>query len=696
MAPNVSICIPTYNRKDLLRETLASVFAQTYTDFEVVIVDDGSTDGTRQMLEEGGYDVRYHWQENAGDAAARNTLIKLAGGKYISFLDSDDLLFPSAIEKMVSVIPDDKDDVIVYGPYVAIDAAGSVLKRKKKKLYSGNITNYLFENILIHSCGSMFPKKALLDAGGFDPSLPVCSDYDLWLRLSLKYDFIAVDEPVFKRRRHSGNISRICFANRDTEFRVLENFYCNGGGKDVIPRPRAMKRLSKEQYRAGRSAIAELMAQTAREYLRESLDKYANLKSFLWLLVAKNNLYPGLRKQAGVERQKRISQLAAGNVPINQIKIAVDFNPVLVNKFSGFYTFGTGLLRGFAQLEEKPEMLLFHSNRYTARSQEVLKTEIEGVTQQATLAVKMRWLENFWNHFNCPNLQYFTGDFDIYHCLHHLMPPTYGVSKIMTVYDLRRYVLSDIYRKSKLVFFETAVQRADHFIAISESTKTDLCNVFDVPEDKVSVVPLASGLELVELSSGRKVEIKAQLSKRSGLELGDYLVVISSPDSRKNVQRTVEAFQIAAKRLGQEMKLLIIGQLPKREPEFISQLKSGKYKNVYCMGTVDELWPWLACARAFVFASLYEGFGIPVLEAFSCNVPVITSNNSSLPEVAGAAAVYVDPYDVESISEAIVKVVSDEKFAAELVSKGKTRNQKFTWKHTAKKTIEVYSKILGL
>jgi glycosyltransferase involved in cell wall biosynthesis len=185
MAPNVSVCIPTYNREHLLKETLDSVFAQTYKNFEVVIVDDGSTDGTKEMLEKNGYNVRYHWQANSGDAAARNKLIELANGKYISFLDSDDLLYPDALEKMVDAIPQNAENVIVYGPYVAIDEHGNILHRRKKNLYSGRITENLFENILIHSCGSLFPKKVLVEARGFNTSLPVCSDYDLWLRLSL-------------------------------------------------------------------------------------------------------------------------------------------------------------------------------------------------------------------------------------------------------------------------------------------------------------------------------------------------------------------------------------------------------------------------------------------------------------------------------------------------------------------------------
>ncbi|MBN1788115.1 MAG: glycosyltransferase [Sedimentisphaerales bacterium] len=695
MAPNISVCIPTYNREFLLKETLDSVFVQTYKDFEVVIVDDGSTDGTRKMLEDNGYNVRYYWQENAGDAAARNKLIELAKGKYISFLDSDDLLYPDALEKMIKAMPDGADDVIVYGPYVAIDENGDILRRRKRKLYSGRITRYLFENILIHSCGSLFPNRMLVGEGGFDASLPVCSDYDLWLRLSMKYDFIGLQEPVFKRRRHSGNISQLSFVNRNTEYKVLENFYFNKGGKDIIPGNLAMRRLSKEQYRAARSAIRESKEKEACELLKDSLRRHFNLKSFCWLLLAQNRLHPALR--TGEKDIAGRQQLAVKKArSISDIKIAIDFNPVLVNRFSGFYTFGTGILEGFAKLKEKPEMILFHSGRFASRAEEVVKYELRGITEQKTLTVKMRWLENFWNHFDYPKLESLTGDFDIYHCFHHLMPPTKTKPRLMTVYDLRRYKLPRLYKRSKLGFFESAVKRADHFLAISESTKEDLCSVFGIKTEKVDIVPLAPGIDPVFYSAGEQEEIKDRLSSAIGEKLDNFLVVISSPDSRKNIPRIVEAFEGCRYLLDGDMKLVVVGQLAKREREFSRKLKAGFYNNVVWAGIVDDLRLWLGCAQGFIFASLYEGFGIPILEAFACGAPVITSNCSSMPEVAGEAALYVDPFSTESISEAIVKISTDKDLVQRLIKAGRERNKLFTWERTAGEVVKVYRKLANI
>jgi hypothetical protein len=175
--------------------------------------------------------------------------------------------------------------VIVYGPYLRIDQRGSVIGKDKRRLYSGFVTKYLFQDVFIHSCGSMFPKNVLKEAGGFDTSLRVCSDYDLWLRLSLKYRFVALSELTFKRRRHSGNLTNRSTQNQITELEVLERFYYERGGNNVVPKRIAMRRLSKEAYRAGKCALAD-EPQKAKELLIKSLRLYPTLKTILYLVWA--------------------------------------------------------------------------------------------------------------------------------------------------------------------------------------------------------------------------------------------------------------------------------------------------------------------------------------------------------------------------------------------------------------------------
>jgi len=292
--PKVSICVPTYNRKDYLKETLKSVFAQTYKDYEVVVVDDGSTDGTEQMIKEGNYSIRYFRQKNQGEPSARNKLIELAKAEYITFIDSDDLLLPYAVEELVNVVEDNGSDVVAFGTYVRIDEIGKEVKRKPLKLPSGYIAADLFEYIYVHSCGTMCKKRLLEETGGFDISLPVCSPYALWLKLSLKYEFIPTVRPTFKRRRHSGNLSAYSFANRKIELNVLEHAYQNGFSdniKEVIAPRRAMKRLSQEGYRVARCAIREGQQKTACQLLKQSYQRHPNLKTLFWWAIAKCSFY---------------------------------------------------------------------------------------------------------------------------------------------------------------------------------------------------------------------------------------------------------------------------------------------------------------------------------------------------------------------------------------------------------------------
>jgi len=300
MVPRVSICIPTFNRKDYLAQTLASVYSQTYTNYEVIVVDDGSTDATGDFIRQAQYDrMRYYWQKNAGDAAARNKLIGLAQGEFITFIDSDDLLLPDSVERMVEAMDSASDDVIVYGPYLRIDEHGTVCGRSKRKiLRSGYITKYLFQDIQVHSCGSMFPRKALVKAGGFDESLKVCSDYDLWLRLSLEYRFIAIPDPTFKRRRHSENLSTICAKNQIKELEVLERFYYENRQNVDMARRVAMRRLSKEEYRVGKYFLRERNFEMSACYFQKSFFRHPGVKAlFMWVLSSLKQKLPRIQQQ---------------------------------------------------------------------------------------------------------------------------------------------------------------------------------------------------------------------------------------------------------------------------------------------------------------------------------------------------------------------------------------------------------------
>lgn len=277
----ISVCIPTYNRKAFLKEALQSLQRQTFQNFETIVFDDGSTDGTSEMIKDEGFSARYYWHENRGEYPVVNKLIQLAACDYIAFLHSDDLFVPDALQRMADAVNGQDEECIIYGNYLKIDKDGNPCGESKRKLYSGWITQQLFEDVIVHPVGTLFPKKALLDVGGMDENLSVCADYKMELLISLKYRFVALDKPTFMRRRHDSNISKICFVNRLAEYHVLKDFYENLGGKKIIPADIAKKRLAKEAYRAGRSAIDEGRRDQGRELLDESWQIHPTLKTFL-------------------------------------------------------------------------------------------------------------------------------------------------------------------------------------------------------------------------------------------------------------------------------------------------------------------------------------------------------------------------------------------------------------------------------
>lgn len=280
----VSICIPTCDCKDYLRLALASVYRQTFKDYEIVIVDDGSTDGTEEMLERTGYSGCYYRFDHRGQQAMRNELIQLAQGEYLTFLDSDDEFFPYSLEVLMGIIQENGPETFAFGTYTAIDEQGRELPRRRPKIPTPFTTADLFEYIHVQTCGTLFARRHYARSGGFDANRIRCDVYRLLLELSTKHSFVGVDVPVFRRRRHRGNVAPTSSEDWLCELEVLQTFYdCHGKG--VISEETARKRLSREQYRVAKAFEREHNRASARAYFRRSYETRPNLKSFLKQLI---------------------------------------------------------------------------------------------------------------------------------------------------------------------------------------------------------------------------------------------------------------------------------------------------------------------------------------------------------------------------------------------------------------------------
>jgi alpha-1,3-rhamnosyl/mannosyltransferase len=289
-------------------------------------------------------------------------------------------------------------------------------------------------------------------------------------------------------------------------------------------------------------------------------------------------------------------------------------------------------------------------------------------------------------------------DVEIFHATDHQIPYLKGTPVIATVMDLipqlhPEWIKQDL-RRVKSWLFTQSIRKADHIITISEHSKRDMVEYLGMDPDRISVTPL--GVDPVYFERIETSQREAVLAKYA-LKPGFFLF-IGTLQPRKNLPRVLEAFQALPDEFRKAHPLIVVGRDGWNNEDLIPQLKAleqageGKWLS-YLPQT--EVFALLQSAGALVFASLYEGFGLPVIEAFAAQCPVIASNTTSLPEVTGDAAWSVDPLDAHSITQAMQDVVNQPELRAEKIEKGLVRARHYSWQACARKTLAVYEKVLA-
>jgi glycosyltransferase involved in cell wall biosynthesis len=206
--PLISVIIPTYNRGWIIKEAIDSVMAQNYRDFELIIVDDGSTDNTSDILNSYHGDILVFRQENRGVSAARNRGILEASGRFIAFLDSDDLWLPQKLFRQVEFFNKNPDAKICQTEETWIRNGVRVNPKRKHKKPCGMIFEPSLALCLISPSAVMIRRSLFEKVGGFDETLPACEDYDLWLRISCRYPVYLIETPlIIKRGGHNDQLS---------------------------------------------------------------------------------------------------------------------------------------------------------------------------------------------------------------------------------------------------------------------------------------------------------------------------------------------------------------------------------------------------------------------------------------------------------------------------------------------------------
>lgn len=268
--------------------------------------------------------------------------------------------------------------------------------------------------------------------------------------------------------------------------------------------------------------------------------------------------------------------------------------------------------------------------------------------------------------------------------------------KITTIHDLIPYIMPETVGRGYLLKFlkevPKAIELSDAVITVSEWSKQDILKFFPIDKDKIFVTPLAAEDIYIPMD---KEKCRDFLSKEYNINK-PFILYIGGFSPRKNVKSLITAFAKIYKDLNKDYNLVIVGAT-RDQGEYLSQFSNNlefASKIIFTGFVLEEHLPILynGC-DVFVYPSLYEGFGLPPLEAMNCGTPVVTSNLTSIPEVVQDAGMLINPYNEDELPEALVKLLNDESLQKEYRERGLKRAQDFSWAKTAEKTLEVYRKV---
>jgi len=281
--------------------------------------------------------------------------------------------------------------------------------------------------------------------------------------------------------------------------------------------------------------------------------------------------------------------------------------------------------------------------------------------------------------------------FDVYHETTFFPPRLNGIPVVYTIHDLSLIKHRDKHPRERVwfadLFFKRRLPRAARIITVSNFVKNEVVEELGIPEHRIAAVHLAQGADFYP----RSKPVVSEVLKRRGWP-SEYILFVGTLEPRKNLQVLIRSLPL----LRSDIPLLLTGWSGWGDRLWWDEIKRlGLEKRVIITGYIDET--TLAClyagAAAFVYPSLYEGFGLPILEAMACGSPVLTSNRASMPEVAGDAAILIDPNDPEALACSLEKAIYDSGLRGRLIEAGLRRAELFSWRKTALETLDVFRQV---
>lgn len=362
------------------------------------------------------------------------------------------------------------------------------------------------------------------------------------------------------------------------------------------------------------------------------------------------------------------------------MRVGIDISQIVYRTGVSDYTIN--LVSELLKLDQSDQFVLFGSS---LRKKSLITSQFP---QAKTFSLPPTALHYLWNKFHICNIENFTGPIDFFHSSDWAEPPA-SCPKVTTIHDLSPLLFPSEMASGGMTNL-TSVHRARlHWVAaesakvicVSQSTAKDTQKLFHIPQEKIVVIP-----EALPARFDHDPDQNIHQLLTAKYQLQDYIIAVGTQQPRKNLLKLISAYRHFKKQYRLPGKLVVVGG------SGWGSLMTENYSDVVFTGYLPdmELIALLAGAQVFVYPSLYEGFGLPILNAFRQSVPVVTSDVSSLPEVAGNAATLVDPNSEEDIAAGIAKAINSK---TKLISAGHIQLRKYSWADTAQKTLSVYKSL---
>ncbi len=366
------------------------------------------------------------------------------------------------------------------------------------------------------------------------------------------------------------------------------------------------------------------------------------------------------------------------------MKIGLDGNEANVKNRVGSGVYAYELLKEFAKSKK---------HQFTVYLKEKPLDDLPQITQN--FKYKVFGPKKLWTQLALPLNLTFSKKPDVFFSLGHYGPRFSRVPYAITIFDLSYLHFPELFNKNDLYqltnWSKYSVKNSRHIFAISNSTKDDIVKNYQVSPEKITVTHMGYDQNLFRPQPEPKIESARKKYKIKG----DYIIFVGTLQPRKNIERLIEAYCLVQSKVD-NLSLVIVGKKGWLYDSIFQKVKNLNLES--CVIFTDyvhqeDLPSLISGSKLYILPSLYEGFGIPVIEAQACGVPVVVSNTSSLPEVVGESGILVNPNSTESIATGIQKIISNPKLAADLSQKGLENSKRFSWQKCAQQTLQCLESI---